>query len=74
MARELTSGDNRDVDELRQAIEQMMLKHDKNPKVVAKHHKAHAEQGTVRIDVDEDTSEEVLEHIRKNREQYEADD
>ena len=75
MARELTSGDNRSVDELREAVERMILtKRDKNPKVVAKQHPAHADQGTVRIDVDEDNEEAILKDIKKNREFYEADD
>ena len=75
MARELTSGDNRTTSELREAVERMILtKRDKSPKVVAKQHPALKDQGTVRIDVDQDNEEEVLEHVKKHREYYEADD
>ncbi len=52
----------------------ILTKRDKNPKVVAKQHPAHQDQGTVRIDVEEDNEEEVLKDIKKNREFYEADD
>jgi PAB1-binding protein PBP1 len=75
MARELTSGDNRSVDELREAVEKMILtKKDKNPRVRAAQHPAPQDQGTVRIDVEEDNEKEVLKDIKKNREYYEADD
>jgi PAB1-binding protein PBP1 len=75
MARELTSGDNRSVDELREAVEKMILtKRDRNPKVVAQQHPSMQDQGTIRIDVEEDNEKEVLKDIKKNREYYEADD
>jgi hypothetical protein len=75
MARELTSGDNRTTSELREAVERMILtKRDKNPRVVAKQHPALQDQGTVRIDVDEDNGDLVLADVKKHRQFYEADD
>ena len=75
MARELTSGDNRTTSELREAVERMILtKRDKNPRVVAKQHPALQDQGTVRIDVDEDNEDLVLADVKKHRQFYEADD
>jgi hypothetical protein len=74
IARELTSGDNRSTEELRDAVEQMIVnKRDKNPKSRTMQHPSHVASGNIRIDVDEDNEKEVLKDIRKNQDQYQED-
>ena len=68
IARELTSGDNRSTEELRDAVEQMIVnKRDNNPKIRTMQHPSHVASGNIRIDVDEDNEKAILKDIRKNQ-------
>jgi hypothetical protein len=49
----------------------ILTKRDRDPKVVAKQHPARQDQATIRIDVDEDNSEEILKDVKKRPEYYE---
>ena len=65
---ELTSGDNRSADELRMAVEQLMMAAgNKNPDVRLTGSSAPKSAGTVRVDAEIDNEEDVLRDMRAIR-------
>jgi hypothetical protein len=70
--RELTSGDTRSQEQMRQLIERMMLASGTtNPDVRYTTRKAHRSRANVVIDADVDDEQDLLTDIRRNREAYE---
>jgi hypothetical protein len=66
--RELTSGDSRSQEQIRQAVEQMMIASGTtNPDVRHTSRKAHRARGHVNVDVDIDDEQELLTDMRRNR-------
>jgi hypothetical protein len=72
VARELTSGDTRSVENLRRQVEQLMLAaRDRNPDVRTAATRSHRPMANVRVDVDEADEEATLKDMRRNPERYE---
>jgi len=70
--RELTSGDTRSQEQMRQLIERMMLASGTtNPDVRYTTRKAHRSRANVVIDADVDDEQDLLTDMRRNREAYE---
>ena len=66
--RELTSGDSRSQEQIRQAVEQMMIASGTtNPDVRHTSRKAVRARGRVNVDVDIDHEQELLTDMRRNR-------
>jgi hypothetical protein len=66
--RELTSGDSRSQEQIRQAVEQMMIASGTtNPDVRHTARKAHRARANVTVDVDIDDEQDLLTDIRRNR-------
>jgi hypothetical protein len=69
--RELTSGNDRSVENLRRSVEQLMLAaRDRNPDVRTSGIASHRAKGNVRMDVEIDDDDEVLRDMRRNPERY----
>jgi hypothetical protein len=69
--RELTSGDDRSPDQLRHAVEQIMLAaNDKKADVRTSVHAGHVNHTNVRVSADIDQTEDLLRDIRRNPEDY----
>jgi hypothetical protein len=69
--RELTSGDDRSPDQLRRAVEQIMLvANDKKADVRTSVHAGHVNHTNVRVSADIDQTEDLLRDIRRNPEDY----
>jgi hypothetical protein len=67
--RELTSGESRSQEQIRQAVEQMMIASGtSNPDVRHTSRKAHRARANVAVDVDIDDEQDLLTDIRRNRE------
>jgi len=67
--RELTSGETRSQEQIRQAVEQMMIGGGTaNPDVRHTSRQAHRARGHVTVDVDIDYEQDLLTDIRRNRE------
>jgi hypothetical protein len=65
--RELTSGDNRSAEQLRQAVEQMMLANrERNGSATVISHASHRGGGTVRFDVETDDTQAMIRDMRRN--------
>ena len=65
-ARELTSGDERSTEQLRQAVEKMMIDgRNKRPQVRAVKHSARCDSADVKVTVDIDHTDEILEDARR---------
>jgi hypothetical protein len=70
-ARELTAGDNRSTEVLRQAVESMMVSgRDKSPKVRASKHVSASGAANVKVTMDVDRQDEILKDARRNKEKY----
>jgi hypothetical protein len=71
--RDLTSGDTRSIENLRQAVEKIMLAaQEKNPDVRTAGTAAARASAQVRVDVDVDEDEELLRDMRRNPENYDS--
>jgi hypothetical protein len=69
--RELTSGDNRSTEQIRQAVEQLMIEAgNHNPNVAVTAGAAQRARGNVRMDVDVEQTEATLKDMRRNPEKY----
>lgn len=69
--RELTSGESRSADQLRRAVEQLMLAaKDNRPDVRTAVHPGHASHSNVRVNVSVDRSDDVVDDVRRNPEKY----
>ena len=69
--RELTSGEDRSPEELRRAVEQLMISAgDRNADVRATIHAGHIDQTNIRMHADVDQTQDLLKRIRQNPEQY----
>lgn len=69
--RELTSPDNRSVEQIRRSVEEMILAaHDKNPQVIITSNSADTSRANVRIDISLDQQEKLLQDMRRNPEHY----
>lgn len=69
--RELTSGDSRSQEQIRQAVEQIMLSAgDGAPDVRYTTRKAHRARGNVTVDAHIDDEREVLKDMRRNPDDY----
>lgn len=69
--RELTGSDRRSVEDIRKSVEVMILAaHDKNPQVMITSNQANRSRGNVRVDVDLDQQDKLLQDMRRNPEQY----
>lgn len=69
--RELTGADNRSVEDVRRSVEEMIIQaHDKSPQVVITSTKANKSRGNVRVDVDMDQQDQLLQDIRRNPDRY----
>jgi hypothetical protein len=67
--RELTSGDSRSQDQLRQAVEQMMMAAgNPNPDVRYTAHKSHRSRANVTVNADSDDENDLLTDIRRGKE------
>ena len=70
--RELTRGDDRSVEQLRRAVEEMIVAgSDKNPDVRISSLASRSVGTNIRVRVDERPDKEILDDIRRNREEYE---
>ena len=71
--RELTSGDDRSPDQLRRAVEQIMLAaNDKKADVRTSVHAGHVNHTNVRMNVAIDQTDDLLTDLRRNPEKYEV--
>lgn len=70
--RELTAGNGgRSVEQLRRAVEQLMLAAgNRNPNVRAIQSSAHRSRSNVRVDVNVDEQEALIQDMRRNPEKY----
>lgn len=69
--RELTAGNSRSVEQMRQSVEQMILAaHDKNPKVMLAAGPASKNRNNVRVDIDIDQEKQLLDDMRRNPERF----
>ena len=68
--RELTSGGNKTVEDTRRAVEEIMLAHDVDSKVVATGHRTDNPYSTVNITYHEKPEERILRDMRQNPEDY----
>lgn len=69
--RELTSRDSRSTEQMRRAVEELIVRaHDKNPKVITQSNPSSGDQGTTRIDIDLDQTDDTLKDMRRNPEKY----
>ena len=69
--RELTGADNRAVEDVRRSVEEMIIQaHDKSPQVMITSNQANKSRGNVRVDVDMDQQDQLLQDIRRNPGQY----
>lgn len=69
--RELTSGEERSADQLRRAVEQLMISaSDNNPDVRTAIHAGHNNHSNVRVNVSIDQTEDLLRDIRRDPDQY----
>jgi hypothetical protein len=69
--RELTSGDNRSAEQLRRAVEQLMLQQKNyNPDVRAVSQPSHGDHTSVRVDVEIDEEQALIQDMRRNPEKY----
>lgn len=69
--RELTGSDRRSVEDIRRSVEGMIVAaHDKNPQVMLTSNQANKSRGNVRVDVDVDQQDKLLQDMRRNPEQY----
>jgi hypothetical protein len=67
----LTSGDDRSPDQLRRAVEQIMLAaNDKKADVRTSVHAGHVNHTNVRVSANIDQTEDLLTDIRRNPEDY----
>jgi hypothetical protein len=74
-ARELTSGDDRSSEQLRSAVEKMMVNgRNKHPKVRAISHPAKQDNANVQVTVDSDQSDAIIKDAKRNPEKYRSDD
>jgi hypothetical protein len=69
--RELTSGNNKSVENLRRSVEQIMIAaRNRNPNARVIGNSSHRAMGNVRVDVEDDDHEEVIRDMRRNPERY----
>lgn len=69
--RELTSGEDRSPEQLRQAVESMMLAAgDRRPDVRTAIHASHSNHTNVKVTADIDQTPELLNRIRRDPDQY----
>jgi hypothetical protein len=69
--RELTSGEDRTSEQLRQAVEEMMLAAgDNRPDVRTEVHAGHENHSNVRVVADVDQTDDLLKRIRRDPDQY----
>lgn len=69
--RELTSGEDRDPEQLRQAVESMMLSAgDRRPDVRTTIHASHSNHTNVKVMADIDQTNELLTRVRRDPDQY----
>lgn len=69
--RELTGGNRKSVEDIRQSVEAMIIEaHDKNPKVVLTSNQSKRDRGNVRVDVELDQNGQLLKDMRRNPDQY----
>lgn len=68
--RELTSGNNRSVEDIRRTVESLMLAHNTESKVVATGSRTNVPYNRVRMDLQEMPEEQVLKDMKRNPEDY----
>ena len=69
--RELTGPDRRSVEDIRKSVEDMIVAaHDKSPQVMLTSNQANRSRGNVRVDVDVDQQDKLLQDLRRNPERY----
>ncbi len=69
--RELTAGDSRSEDQLRQAVEQIMVAAgNQNPDVRYTTRKSHRSRANITVDAQEDDTQDVLTDMRRNPDEY----
>lgn len=69
--RELTGSDRKSVEQVRKSVEEMiMAAHDKSPQVIYTSNQANRSRGNVRVDVDMDQQDQLLQDIRRKPDQY----
>jgi hypothetical protein len=69
--RELTAGDSRSQEQLRQAVEQIMIAAgNTNPDVRYTTHKAHRSRANITVDAQEDDEQDLLVDMRRNPDDY----
>jgi hypothetical protein len=73
--RELTSGEERSPEQLRRAVEQLMVNaKEKMADVRTSSHASHENQANVHVHVDIDQTDDLIKDIRRNPDKYQADD
>lgn len=69
--RELTSADRKSVEEVRRSVETLIMQaHDKNPQVVYTSNEASRSRGNVRVDIDLDQQNQLLQDMRRNPDKF----
>ena len=69
--RELTSGEDRSPEQLRQAVEKMMLAAgDRRPDVRTAVHAGHSNHSNVKVTADIDQTDQLVKRIRRDPDQY----